>query len=48
MSEASETRTNEANWLADKVIVRVNSTGAEHAASALTNTSTVTMLVLGY
>ena len=36
------------NPATDKVIVRVNSTGAEHAASALTNTSTVTMLVLGY
>ena len=32
----------------DKVIIRVNSTGAEHGASALTASSTVTMLVLGY
>jgi hypothetical protein len=32
----------------DKVLVHVMTTGAEHAASAMTNTSNVTMLVLGY
>jgi len=36
------------NPATDKVLVHVMTTGAEHAASALTAASTVTMLVLGY
>lgn len=36
------------NPLTDKVMVHVMTTGAEHAASAMTNTSFVKMLVLGY
>lgn len=36
------------NAATDKVLSHVMTTGAEHAASALTASSTVTMLVFGY